>query len=202
VREAASHGGAIALDDEVEVAPHDRRAAPQVPDEPSHEERAAVMFLRDPADRGEQFPHVHREVLIHSAGGRGVGQPGASESATDRAARTLRAAHRDEGSTRDEQAAHGRLACAWFNGGKRARDLHRAQHVRRARREQASVPPAHERQRVGHRDSCRRHRDHDVDEVGRLEVDLWIHVRPLRHAHARGWKRRYICRTAVDGRCV
>ena len=175
------------------------------------------MFLRDPADRREQVPHVHREAPIHSAGGRRVGQPEANEAATDRAGRSLRATHRDERSAGDELAAHGRLTGAWLDGGQRARDLRRAepteserrgpdqvvpQHVRGPHGEQAGVPLARARQRVGHRDPGRSHRHRDVREVGRLEADLGIHVRPLRHAHARGWKRRYICSTAVDGRCV
>src|SRR5256886_14511232 len=47
-----------------------------------------------------------------------------------------------------------------------------------------------------------RPRDRGVDEVGRHEAHLGIHVGALRHAHALGWKRRYIRASAEVGRWV
>src|SRR5206468_12333595 len=42
------------------ITPLDRRAAPQISDEPAHQERPAVVLVRDPADGREQVPHVCR----------------------------------------------------------------------------------------------------------------------------------------------
>src|SRR5262249_11179788 len=127
------------------------------------------------------------------------------------------APHNDERSAGGEEAAYRRLAGGRIDLRQRARDLrgaklsepegHRArqvftQHRRGARRDPSGVALACEGAGVGHGELRRCRRDRDVDEVRRRGLDLRIYVRPLRHAHARGWKRRYMFTTAADGKWV
>jgi len=124
--EAARHGRGVALDDDVEIALADRRAAPQVTDEAPHEIRAAVVLLRDPPDGLEELPDIARQAPADAAGGRRLGHAEAGEWATDGTPDAPRASHRDEWSAGREQTAHDRLAGAWIDGWQHARDLHGA----------------------------------------------------------------------------
>ena len=215
--EIAREHAAVALDDDVEIAPSRRGAAPQIADEPADQVRAAILLLGDAADRLEQLLDLSRQATGDAAGRRGVGEPDAGGAAADGARGASRASYHDERRAGREQAADLRLARRRVDAGQRTRELRRPeraeterrradevvpQHVRRAGRDHAGVPLAREHERLGHADAGGRRRDRDVDEVGRRKTDLGVHVSPLCHAHARGWKRRYICSRVADGRCV
>ncbi len=215
--EPARQRGAVALDDDIEIATTEHGAAPQIADEPTDEIRATVLLLGESSDRLEQLAHRGRQTAADAPGRRGLGETEAHESSTDGTDEASSPAHHHERRSGRELTTNLHFTRARLDDRQRARDLRRAkcaqaerarpdevvaQHVGRAGGDQAGVALAREPERLGHAESGRRRRDRDVGEIARREADLRIDVRPLGHDHARGWNRRYICRSVADGKCV
>ena len=178
--ELARDGGAVALDDDIEVGPRHLRVTPEVAHHPADEECARTLRRGAPSDRLEQRPRVGGQAVRHAR--RHGNLSGGGASGRDSAQRAPPVAHDHERRAPGQESAHRHLTRARFHARKVARDGGRRQVVeaQEARPNEVlpeEVPPLrHDHRRVAlprqpqrgaDGDRRRRPRHGDVHEVGR-----------------------------------